>query len=66
MCWVSDTSTEPTPNNFVALIAKICEYYTDSDENVWLYATPITPIKSLNQTVIDYVNGEVITEFKND
>lgn len=66
LCWVSDALTEPNSNCFVEIITEIGKYYIDCGENTWLYATPIMPIKSLNQTIIDYKGGELILENNND
>lgn len=66
LCWVSDNYPEPKSDNFLALITGTDEYYKDSDENIWIYATPITPIKSLNQIITDYVEEEIVLESKND
>lgn len=66
LCWVSDVVEMPMPNqrsSTIALIVKIDKAFNnfvDFDGDVWNYATPITPIKSYNQTIIDYVDGEMI------
>lgn len=62
LCWVSDNSIEPNSNDFIEVILGIDDYYKDYSENRWLYATPITPIKSLNQIVTDYVDGKLVLE----
>lgn len=62
LCWVSDNSIEPTSDNFAGVIVKAGEFYVDYDKNIWAHAIPITPIKSLNQTIIDYVDGKVVLE----
>lgn len=62
LCWVSDTSTEPTSSSCIELVTGIGEYYEGFDGCFWLYATPITPIKTFNQTIIDYTDGKVVLE----
>lgn len=62
LCWVSDNSTKPCSANVVTIITRVHERYVDFERNTWLYATPIYPLKSLKQTIIDFVDGEVVLE----
>lgn len=69
LCWVSDSITTPSgiDDNPIHLIIEISKNrYISFNGLDWEYATPITPIKTINQTVIDYVNGKIITEGGDD
>lgn len=66
VCWVSDTAVEPTSDNYSAIITGIDNAYTEHNATPWIYATPIAPIKSLNQIITDYVDGKIITEGGDD
>lgn len=65
VCWVSDSTVEPTSDNYSAIITGIDNAYTEHNTISWIYATPIMPIKSLNQIITDYVDGELILENAN-
>lgn len=65
VCWVSDSTVEPTSDSYSAIITGIDNAYTEHNTISWIYATPIMPIKSLNQIITDYVDGELILENAN-
>lgn len=68
LCWVSNYYHEPSYNNSKAQIVTVVnddDFYCSGCSFV-KYATPIIPIKTFNQKIIDFVNGEVVLESENE
>lgn len=64
LCWVSNYYHEPSYNNSKAQIVTVVnddDFYCSGCSFV-KYATPIIPIKTFNQKIIDFVNDEVVLE----
>lgn len=67
LCWLSDKCEYPDNSCAMGVVHRLSDdmFVCDAD-GLWIYATPIMPIKSLKQTIIDYVDGEVVLENEND
>lgn len=63
LCWLSDSDREPDMTCAVGIVSKFrYEKFVCDAGGLWLYATPIMPVKSLSQTVVDFVDGELVLE----